>query len=364
MPITTTTDISAPVNVVLQAEMLRQAKANCPYFVGSEPAEIAEHSGTFTAKWRRYENLTPTTTPLTELTGAVSFPTRVGSTPTITDVTATVQKYGDFIVLNEEVELINVTQQSEQISKILGIQAGRSLNRLQRNELEDNLTAFLLGGATTATNISGGSTASANIKQSDIQAAVNALDRNDAMRFRALTEGSRNIGTAPVREAYIGLTHADAEQDIRMITGFQGVETYASQTDTYPNEFGTVGGIRYISTTEATAEGIGTAGTGSATVHGRAATSGRTDVYNTVVLGQYCHGSLGLGFRHIKEVYKAGDKLPGVQMISKAKGSAGAGDPLNEISTVGWKTWHAPKVLNGNWGRVIRHTVDRLTTNE
>ena len=63
-PITTTTQVAGPVNVVFQQTLLRNAKARCPYFVGSVPAEIREHTGSFTAKWRRIENLTPVSSAL------------------------------------------------------------------------------------------------------------------------------------------------------------------------------------------------------------------------------------------------------------------------------------------------------------
>ena len=53
--------------------------------------------------------------------------------------------------------------------------------------------------------------------------------------------------------------------------------------------------------------------------------------------------------KHIQEIYRAGDKLPAVQMINKAAGSAGAADPFDELQTTAWKSWHAAKVLNINW---------------
>lgn len=365
MALTTTSEIATPVDVVFQQTLLRNAKSYCPYFEGTMPASVAEHGGTFTAKWRRIENLSVPTTALSELSGSISFPTRTAVQPSVTDVTATVSKFGNFIFLTEEVDLGNYTGQTDKLVEILGINAGQALNRQQRNTMEDNATALLAGGATTATDISGGSTASSNVKESDIAAVVNALDRQDAMKFTAMTEGSRNIGTTPIRNAYLGLVHSDTEQDIRVLTNFIPVEDYASQTGTFQQEFGMLGGVRFISTTEGTIDtGTGTAGTGSSTSHGRAATSGRSDVYNTLIYGQDAVGSVGFGFRHVKRIYRAGDRLPGVQMISHPKGSAGAGDPLNEVATLGWKSWHAAAILNSNWIRNFRHTVDRLETAE
>ena len=365
MTINTTTQISAPVNVIFQMTLLRVAQSECPYFLGSTAAEITEHRGTYTAKWRRYENVTPTTTALTELTGSLAFPTRTGNTVSITDLTATVAKYGDFIILNEEVDLLNFTNQAEALSKMLGIQAGRSLNRLQRNLMEDSFTAFLAGTATTASGIYAAATASSGImKSSEIQHLNNTLSRNDAMKWKPRTTGSTNIGTTPIRDAFWGICHVDAEEDLRVLTGFVAAETYASQTAVRPNEFGAVRGVRFLSTTESSIDtGSGASATASATGYGRA-TSGRYDIYNTPIFGQDAHGSVGLGFEHVKEQYQAGDKLPGIQVINHARGSAGSADPLNEVSTMGWKSWHAGVVLNSTWARTFRHGVTLLESNE
>jgi N4-gp56 family major capsid protein len=364
MAITTTSVISAPVNNVFQQTLLRNAKANCPYFAGSTPAEISEHQGTFTAKWRRIENLTPVTTALAELVGSVVFPTRQEVQPSITDVTATVSKFGNFIFLNEEVDLVNFTGQTDKLMEVLGINAGQSLNRLQRNVLEDNFTAILGGSATTATGISGVATASGFIKRSDIANLNNTLNRNIAMRFTPQTTGSQNIGSTPIRASFLGICHPDTEEDLRTLTGFNSVETYAGQIKTYDGEIGHVGGVRFISTPESSIDvTTGTGATSSATTAGRS-TATRYDVYNTPVYGQDAVGSVGFAFEHIKETYMAGDKLPGVQVISKARGSAGAADPLNELGSIGWKSWYAGVVLNSAWGRTLRHSSSLVKSNE
>src|SRR5262245_49536972 len=300
MPLTTTSQLSGPVNVVFQMTLLRTARANCPYLFGTMPADIAEHSGTFTAKWRRYENITPATTPLAELTGAVAFPTRTGSQPTITDVTATVQKYGDFFYLNEEVDLINYNNQADKLSEVLGIQAGRTVNRLTRDVMEDNAIQFFSGTATTATGLTGASTSSGFISQGNIDAVINALDRQDALKFRPLTTGSVNINTTPIRSAYPMYIHPDTSAQVRTFTGFIAVERYAGQTETWPDEIGYANGVRFIETTEASIDvTTGVAATASSTSYGRS-TATRYDMYTGVIIGQDAVGTVGLGFEHIK----------------------------------------------------------------
>ena len=238
MALTTTTEIAGPVNVKFQVNLLRNAKALAPYFLGTTPAEISEHSGTFTAKWRRIENLSPVTTPLAELAGSVAFPTRTGIQPTVTDITATVEKFGNFIFLNEEVDVLNFHGQGAKLTELLGMNAGQSLTRLQRNIAEDNLTAILAGTATVATDLNGASGAAEDINLNNIALTTNALSRQDAFKFLPQTTGDRNIGTAPIRNSYWGICHVDTTETLRTLTGFQSVETYANQTQTAQGEIG------------------------------------------------------------------------------------------------------------------------------
>lgn len=341
-PITDSTDITQPVNVIFQQTMLKQARALCPYFMGTMPAMISTHRGTTTAKWRRYENVAPTTTPLAELTGNLALPVRDSIVPTITDITSTVQKYGQYFLINETVDLVLFSTETDQLVKVLGISAGRSLNFLQRNEFEDNSTQFFSNGASVAA-------VNTVIDSTAIRRATNFLDRNVAMKFTPMTLGSTNIATTPIRPAYWGICHVDVEEDIRDLAKFISVEKYAGQTVTASGEFGTVDGVRFISTSDASID-LGGGATGGTNVR---ETSTNADVYQVIIYGEEAVGSLGFGTAHTKEIYTAGDKLPAVQMITHAKGSSGIADPLDELQTIGWKSWHASQVLNVLWTTAI-----------
>lgn len=352
-PITTTTQIAGPVNVVFQHTLLRNAKARCPYFVGTTPASIAEHSGSFTAKWRRINNLTPVTSALSELTGNVSHPVRDAVQPSVTDITKAVSKYGNHILLNEETDLVNFNGQTDKLMEVLGINAGQSLNRLQRNESEDNATIIQASGAAND------AATTAKLSVNDIRLAGNTLARNSAVKFTANTLGDSRFNTAPVRAAFILLCHVDVEEDIRLMSGFKDVTSYGGQTETFEGEFGSVGNARCISSEEASVD----ADTGGANSALRGTTDAATniDLYPTVVFGMDAVGSLGFSGAHVKEVYTAGDKLPSVQVIKKGFGSSGVIDPYNELSTLAWKSWHGAKILNGDWIRCIRSGASALT---
>jgi N4-gp56 family major capsid protein len=311
------------------------------------PASISRHQGTFTAKWRRIENMTPTTTALSELTGNIAFPVRDAVQASATDYQATVSKYGNHYLLNEEVDLINFQPgQNDKLVETLGINAGQSLNRLQRNELEDNSTLVQAAGAAND-----GATTS-KLTKNDIRNVVNNLERNSAVKFTSKTTGDRNFNTSPVRASLIGITHYDVSEDVRDMAGFIACEAYANQTQLFQNEFGAISGVRFIASEEGTIDAD--SGGANAALRGTTDAATNIDLYTTVIFGMDYHGSLGLDARFTTSGYTAGDDLEPVEMIMKAKGSAGAADPYNELSTLGWKAWHASVILNAAWGRGIR----------
>jgi hypothetical protein len=51
---------------------------------------------------------------------------------------------------------------------------------------------------------------------------------------------------------------------------------------------------------------------------------------------------------------------PAVEVIFKPVGSAGAGDPYNEIASLAWKAWFVAKILNQAWIFRLRHLATKL----
>ncbi len=345
------TGMSGPVDVIHQFKLLNVAKANCPYFEGSMPAFISEHKGSFTAHWTRFQALAVSTTALTALTGTLTNPTRAGTEVKADDVQATIAKFGDFAFLNEEVDLINPNNFAMGFAETFGIQAGRTLCRLQRNELEDNSTVVFEGNGG---NIN---TVNSAISVASIEAAVVAMRTLSAMPFTPMTTGDGDFNTSPINTGFWGICHEHVRPDIEKLAGFVPIQNYAGQVAVAMGEFGYLGTVRWIATPEASAD----ADAGAAIASGVRSTSGTlTDIYSSVIYGRDANGSLGLNTDHVQASYKAGDQLPGVQMITHARGSSGVADPLNEASSIGWKSWHAAKILNEDWTRVILSGASKL----
>ncbi len=347
MTITNTSTHTAPVNRVLSTLFIKDARPLCHYFIGSRPGDVMEsHKGTFTMLFRQYDNVSPTVSALTEDTGALVFPVRSGTSVSITDVSATVKKYGAHAFLTEELVLRDVTQAGLEIVEIFAVQGGRSLNRLQRNILEDNAVAVYASGGSANSDVQD------PISHGLFASVINTLDRNTAIPFMPESNGSTIIGSSPIVSGFFAIGHTDVGHDFSQLSGFIGVEKYASHTRTFSHEIGMIhaGGlaVRFISSSEATID-TGSGATTSAVRN----TTGSADIYTTVIFGKNAHGALSLDAKLIRESYRSGERIPGLMLIAKAKGSAGTADPMDEISSTGWKAWHGGVILSPAYIRGI-----------
>lgn len=352
----TVNELQKPVNVVFMQTFLRRAQQVCPYFAGTMPGVLNKQQGTSTIKWRRIEQETPSTAALTELTGTASYMQgRDADTPTFTDVIATVAKYGQFYIVNEEVDLYLPNRTTDELVEVLGESAGRSLNMLMRNIMEDDSTQRYAG------NVASIGLVDSIVTTGVLDRAINELTRNSARTFVPMTSGSQNIGTAPILPSYWAIVHPDVAHDIAGLTGFTSVEKYAQQTATVVGEIGYYGragrGVRFVISEDASVD----ENTGDSVSGGDIrATSGLANVYTIVIYGQDAFGSVGLGKRHTDGIYRAGDNTGGWEMIYKDYKSGGTSDPFEEISTLAWKAFFAGAVLNANWSRAIRVAATNL----
>ncbi len=350
------TELPKPVNAVFQQTLLRNAKVRAPYFVGTLPGSLQKQRGSATVTWRRIENLAAATNALSELTNTAAYMQgRSAAALSVTNVNATASKYGNFVILNEEVDLFNFPGQFNKILELIGINAGKSLNILQRDVAEDNVTQIFAG------NVASDGLVGAALDLNTVKQAINTLDKNSAQTFTPMTTGALQIGTVPINMGYWALCHPDVAIDVAGLTGFTSIEKYAGQTETVLGEFGTITvagkAVRFISSEDAGVDaGAGVVGSDSSGLNG---TGDLHDLYTTVIMGQDAIGSVGLGVQYTDGIFRAGDALDPVDVIVKTEG--GTSDPFDEIRTVAWKAWHTGAVLNGNWARGIRSAATDLT---
>jgi N4-gp56 family major capsid protein len=340
------TDIGSPVNYELMRGLLSAARKKLPYFNGSLPGTLTKNMGAPAVIWQRVENLTAVTTAISEPTGNTAWQNgRALVVPTVNTVTATPSKYGNAIQLTEEVDLIQMNVKAMALMDTLGANAGESLNELMIDVYQGvtSTSSRNAGGVATITSIV------TDMVAADIKWAVNQLNRNSAMNFTPMGTGSTNIGTSPVRDSYYGICHPDVEEDIRDITGFISVEQYGGYTETVPGEFGAVGGVRFCVSELAGVIAADSGGTTTTNSLRYTTTETAANLYDTFIYGREALGTVGLGEQHTNGVNMMYDTIPAVELIQHGPGSAGAGDPYNEIATIAWKAWFAGAILNHNW---------------
>lgn len=352
----TDVELQKPINVVFEQTFLRRAQQLAPYFAGTMPGSISKQMGTSTIKWRRIEQETPSTTALTELTGNATFMMgRDADVPTFTDITATLAKFGQFYIVNEEVDLFNPNGTAAELVAVLGESAGRSLNQLMRDIEEDNSTQRFAANVAATVNVN------TVVSVGDLNRVINELTVNSTRVFMPLTEGNTSIGTAPILWSYWAICHPDVAVDVAALDGFKSVETYAGQTVIANGEFGYYSlagrGVRFIMTEDASID-LGAGAVGGTDVR---ETASDADIYTIVIYGKDAFGSVGLGMRHTDGIYRAGDNTGGWELIFHNRGSGGIADPFNEISTLAWKAWFAGAVLNTDWSRALRVAVTDLS---
>ncbi len=343
--------VTAPVNNVLMRGLLSAARRVLPFFNGTVPGELQVVGGSATVKWRRIDNLALVTSALGEVDSAIFGMGRTPSTPTVTNITKAVAKYGNFFYPSEEVDLFNINSRSAQLLDNLGENAGASLNNLARVEFANSTNVrYANGVASDAVVITA-------LTLGDIRHTVNNLNRNSAMKMFPMGTGSQNITSSTIRASYFGICHPDTEETVRALTGFIGVEQYGGYTATEVGEFGAVGGVRWCSTEIADISTGGGTATPASDVY-RGSSDNANDVYETFIYGREAVGTVGLGDEYTDSVMMGGPETArqtAIELISVPPGQASVANPFGEVGVLSWKAWFAAKILNTNWIWELRH---------
>lgn len=293
------------------------------YFVHTKFAQVRDiprNGGTNTIKFRRYGNLTANTTALTE--GV----TPSGKTLSVTDITATVAQYGDYITITDVIDYESKDPVLIEAAEILGDQMGDTLDQLTRDVLAAGTVVTYVGqtsrGDITTTNL---------ITATEVRKAVRTLKNAKARRITRMINASTGIATEPVAAAYIGLCHPDTTFDLQDETGWTPVEKYASTTAVMENEVGKIAEVRFIEST-------------NCKVFDNAGAGGTVEVYATIIMGMDAYGISRISGEAVKN-------------IIKPLGSAGSADPLDQRATSGWKATFVAKILNDAFMVRIEHAV-------
>ena len=281
--------------------------------------DLPKH-GSAVIKFRRYSLLTANTTALSE--GV----TPSGKQLAITDVTATVAQYGDFVTLTDFLQMTTLDPLLTETADLLGQQAGNSLDQICRDVIIAGTTVQYASTATTRATV----TSSMKLNRAEIREAVRTLQNNDAMKLTRQVNPATGFNSSPLAACFVGIVTENTLFDLKNETGWIPVQEYASQAGVMEGEVGALDDVRFVMTTNARI--FAAAGSGSIDVHG------------TLILAAEYYAISRISGEALKN-------------IVKPLGSAGTADPLDQRSTSGWKATFVATRLNENFAVRIEHAV-------
>lgn len=311
---------------------LRKAVALLTFRKWGQKRPLPKNKGK-TILFKRWGSLAPAVTPLTE--GI----TPVGNKMDVSELRATVEQYGDWIPVTDQVQLLSIDPVLTEAAEQLGDQEGETMDILMRNILLAGSNVHYSGTATQRSEVK------AKIATTDLDLAIRTLKLANARKITKQVSATTGFNTTPVRGCFIAVVSPYAAHDIEALTGFIPVEKYPTASGIMEGEFGAYKGIRFIETTNAACfEGLGDTPTAGTAIK---ATGGKSDVFPTLIFAEEAYGEVPLsGASHgvIIKVHGEDDRND-------------TSDPLNQRGSAGWKAFWAGKILNDAWIFRIEHAV-------
>ena len=303
--------LTAEMKTFYDMTLIDEAGANLVHDQFGQRRPIPANGGKI-IEFRKFASLPKATTPLTE--GV----TPDGKSLSVTTVTATVNQYGDYITQSDVLELTALDNTILETTKVLGRQAGLTLDTVVRNVLHSGTTVTycpkVVDGVETEVT-------SRSALGKDCQLTVDVV-RQVVAKLRA-----QNAPT--INGSYVAIIHPYVAYDLMRDPEWIEAHKYAQPENLYTGEIGQIAGVRFVQTTEAKIYDGG--------------------IFGTLILGADAYG--------ITEVTGGG-----LQTIVKQKGSSGAADPLDQRSSVGWKAMRTAELLIPNYIVRVESYSNRFST--
>ena len=281
---TTSSALSAGMQTYYNRELLRTFEPNLVHLQFGDEHRMPPHSG-LVMNMRKLIPLETNTKALSE--GDPGESVMLAETK----VTVQLQQYGEYARCTDKLDLTHLDMDIMRRTKLFGDAGARSIDAVVREELAKCANVIYAGGKASRAEL----TAADKLTSRELRKAVKTLKKNHAQTFGGY---------------FVAIVGPDTMYDLQEDEAFVKVSQYQDKENIYTGEVGRLFGVRLVETTEAKIfEGAGASG---------------ADVASVIVLGQYAYGVTSL-------------KGAKPRVIVKPAGSAGTADPLDQISTVGWK---------------------------
>ncbi len=291
--------LSAEMKTFYDMTLIDEAQANLVHDQFGQKRPIPANGGK-TIEFRKFAPLAKATTPLTE--GV----TPDGKSLTVSTITATVAQYGDYITQSDVLELTALDNTILEATKLLGRQAGMTLDTVVRNVLQ------------SGTNVTYCPKVAADGAETEVTSR-SALDNTCQLTVKVVQQvvAKLRAQNAPtIGGKYVAIIHPYVAYDLMRDPEWIDAHKYAKPDNLYEGEIGEIAGVRFVQTTEAKIYSGG--------------------VFGSLFLGEGAYG--------VTEISGGG-----LQTIVKQKGSAGTADPLDQRSSVGWKAIKTAELLIPNY---------------
>ena len=283
--------LSAEMKTFYDMTLIDEAQSNLVHDQFGQKRPIPKNGGK-TIEFRKFAPLAKALTPITE--GV----TPDGKSLEVSTITAEVAQYGDYITQSDVLELTSLDNTILEATKLLGRQAGVTLDTVVRDILHEttNVTYCAKADGTAVTSRSAlDNTCQLTVKE--VQKVVAKLRAQNAP-----TIGGK----------YVAIIHPYVAYDLMRDPEWIDAHKYCKPENLYEGEIGEIAGVRFVQTTEAKIFEGG--------------------VFGSLFMGEGAYG--------VTEITGGG-----LQTIVKQKGSAGTADPLDQRSSVGWKAIKTAELL-------------------
>ena len=275
--------------------LIDEAQAALVHDQFAQKRDIPKNGGK-TIEFRKFASLPKAMTPLTE--GV----TPDGKSLSVTAIEATVSQYGDYITMSDVLDLTAIDPIVVEATKILGRQAGLTLDTVTRNVLQAGTNVSYCSKADgTAVTSRAGLDDTCQLTVKAIQKVVAKLKGQNA---------------PTINGKYVAIIHPYAAYSLMRDPEWIDAHKYANPTNLYTGEIGEVAGVRFVESTEAKVYEGG--------------------VFGTLIMCANAYATTEI-------------TGGGLQTIVKSKGSAGTADPLDQRSSVGWKGMKTAEILIDNY---------------
>ena len=291
--------LSVEMKTFYDMTLIDEAQASLVHDQFAQKRPIPQGSGK-TIEFRKFASLPKALTPLTE--GV----TPDGKSLNVTAITATVAQYGDYITQSDVLELTALDNTILEATKLLGRQAGLTLDTITRNVLH------------SGTNVTYCPKVAADGTETEVTSRA-ALDNSCQLTVKVIQQvvAKLRAQNAPtINGKYVAIVHPYVAYDLMRDPEWIEAHKYAKPENLYEGEIGEIAGVRFVQTTEAKIYENG--------------------VFGTLIMGEGAYG--------VTEISGGG-----LQTIVKQKGSAGTADPLDQRSSVGWKAIKTAELLIPNY---------------